>query len=180
MNEGLSMEIPLGLQYCLPITELSQVGEARRVATHIAQRIGLTKTETGKVALIVSEAATNLVKYAREGQVLLRAFAGTSSPGVELLALDKGPGMSNVTQCLQDGYSTSGSPGTGLGAMARLSTLFDLYSVSGGGTALARPHASGSPRPKVHSPDGSSSRFPLSVSRSWDGLATNARRGGVR
>ncbi len=155
------MEIPLGLQYCLPITELSQVGEARRVATHIAQRIGLTKTETGKVALIVSEAATNLVKYAREGQVLLRAFAGTSSPGVELLALDKGPGMSNVTQCLQDGYSTSGSPGTGLGAMARLSTLFDLYSVSGGGTALlarmqAEVHA---PRSTVQTAPARDSRF---------------------
>ena len=55
---------------------------------------------------------------------------------MELLALDTGPGMAHVAQCLQDGYSTAGSPGTGLGAITRLASLWDLYSVPGQGTAL--------------------------------------------
>ena len=53
-----------------------------------------------------------------------------------MLALDKGPGIANAAQALRDGYSTTGSPGTGLGAMARLATLFDIHSVPGAGTVL--------------------------------------------
>jgi hypothetical protein len=55
---------------------------------------------------------------------------------MEILALDKGPGIENVGESLRDGYSTSGSPGTGLGAVKRLSSLFDLYSRPGKGTAV--------------------------------------------
>ena len=53
-----------------------------------------------------------------------------------MLALDKGPGMADVARCLRDGYSTAGSPGNGLGAVARLSSFFDVYSNPRTGTAL--------------------------------------------
>ena len=56
--------------------------------------------------------------------------------GIELLAVDRGPGMNNPSECLRDGYSTAGSPGTGLGAISRLATTFDIYSVGGIGTIL--------------------------------------------
>jgi anti-sigma regulatory factor (Ser/Thr protein kinase) len=122
--------------YCVPITEPSQVAAARRTALQMTHSLGLSETETGALALVVTEAATNLVKHAQAGQLLLRALDEAEGPGVELLALDMGPGMANVEQCLQDGYSTVGSPGTGLGAITRLATLWDLYSVPGQGTAL--------------------------------------------
>ena len=47
---------------------------------------------------------------------------------LDVLALDRGPGMSDVDRCLADGYSTAGSPGTGLGAIGRLADQFDIYS----------------------------------------------------
>jgi hypothetical protein len=56
--------------------------------------------------------------------------------GVELLGLDKGPGIADLGKCLQDGYSTGGSPGTGLGAISRLAQKFEIYSRPGQGTAL--------------------------------------------
>jgi hypothetical protein len=56
--------------------------------------------------------------------------------GLEVLALDLGPGMADVGRCLADGYSTAGSRGVGLGAMARLSALFDIHSRPGEGTAV--------------------------------------------
>src|SRR5262249_3039287 len=121
---------------CVPITEASQVAAARRTALQMASRLGLSETETGALALVVTEAATNLVKHAQAGQLLLRTLEAAEAPGVELLALDTGPGMAHVGLCLQDGYSTAGSPGTGLGAITRLATLWDLYSVPGQGTAL--------------------------------------------
>jgi hypothetical protein len=55
---------------------------------------------------------------------------------VELLAVDRGPGMHDVALCMRDGYSTAGTPGTGLGAMRRLADLFDIYSNPGEGTVV--------------------------------------------
>lgn len=123
-------------QQLFPIAELSQVGEARRRATAAAVRNGLNELAVGKVALVVTEVATNLVKHATAGQLLVRTLQHEGKNGIEILALDKGPGISNVSECLRDGYSTGGSPGTGLGAIARLSTLFDVHSIPGTGTAL--------------------------------------------
>jgi len=120
----------------LPVTESSQVGEARRLATGLAQGLGFNETEAGKVAILVSEAARNLAKHATGGELLLRALERDGVTGIEVLALDRGPGMANVAECLRDGYSTTGGPGTGLGAIARLSTLFDIHSLPEVGTAL--------------------------------------------
>jgi hypothetical protein len=85
---------------------------------------------------VITEAATNLVKHAVGGQLLWRALERNRGVGLEILALDRGPGISNVGECLRNGYSTAGSLGTGLGAIARLATEFDIYSLPGKGTAL--------------------------------------------
>jgi anti-sigma regulatory factor (Ser/Thr protein kinase) len=118
------------------IHEGSQVFEARRGTGELAQRLGFTQLELGEVALAVTEAATNLVKHARHGELLVRALEHSSIAGLELLALDSGPGMHNVSQSLRDGVSTAGSPGTGLGALSRIADEFDIYSLPGKGTVL--------------------------------------------
>jgi len=123
-------------QVSLAVTEASQVAEARQRVTTLARGIGFNETDTGTVALAVTELATNLVKYATNGVLLARAVPQIDGSGIEILALDTGPGMANVTECLRDGYSTTGSPGTGLGAVLRLSSLSDIYSLSGKGTAV--------------------------------------------
>ena len=56
-----------------------------------------------------------------------------------MIALDKGPGMSDVQRSLTDGVSTgSGSPGTGLGAVRRMASDFDVHSTPAGTLVLAR------------------------------------------
>jgi len=125
-------------RHVLAISETSQAGEARRLAQAIAERVGLDATEAGRVALVVTEAATNLVKHARGGELLIAALADDGSRGVGVLALDRGPGIPNVTQSLGDGFSTAGSAGTGLGAIRRCSTVFDIYSSPAGTAILAR------------------------------------------
>jgi anti-sigma regulatory factor (Ser/Thr protein kinase) len=120
----------------IPVTESSQAGHARRTATALAARLGFSEEAQGKVAIVVSEAAKNLVAHAREGFILLRALQVGPHAGVEVLALDKGPGMADVERCLRDGFSTAGTSGVGLGAMRRMSTLFDIHSVPGVGTAV--------------------------------------------
>jgi anti-sigma regulatory factor (Ser/Thr protein kinase) len=136
----------------IAVTDPSQVGEARRAASSLARGLGLTETECGTLSLIVTEAANNLVKHAREGALLLRLLEQGPAVGIEVLALDKGPGMPNLEWCLRDGSSTAGTPGTGLGAIARLSTFFDVYSTPETGTALVARLWSGPPPPTLGLP----------------------------
>jgi anti-sigma regulatory factor (Ser/Thr protein kinase) len=114
------------------VADESQVGEARRVVTVASHRLGLDETLTGTAAIVVTEAATNIVKHAGRGEILVRAVAG----GIEVMALDRGPGIADIAASLRDGYSTTGTRGNGLGAIRRMASSFDIYSAPGLGTAV--------------------------------------------
>ena len=118
------------------VAESSRVGEARRAAMALARELGLGETEAAEVGIVVTEAATNLVKHARSGVLLIRALEHGQHCGVEVLAVDQGKGIADIEGCLRDGCSTVGTPGTGLGAIRRLASEFDIYSQPGSGTAL--------------------------------------------
>ena len=120
----------------VPVAEPSQVGEARRIASALAVRSGLDEVARGKVALAASELAGNLARHAKGGELVISAIARESVAGVEFLAIDRGPGMADFRRCLADGYSTAGTPGTGLGAVARLADEFDAQTAVGQGTVL--------------------------------------------
>jgi anti-sigma regulatory factor (Ser/Thr protein kinase) len=123
-------------QVLIQIDDRSQVGEARRAALLMAESLTFDETQKGQIALAATEAATNIVKHAGNGKILLAPMVRGTSVGMELLALDRGPGITNVTASLRDGYSTAGTLGGGLGALSRLSSSFDVYSHPGQGTAL--------------------------------------------
>ena len=118
------------------IEEESQIGEARRDAQRLAMQYSLDETQTGRVAIAATELATNLYRHGSGGQLLLQPIKVGDKEAIELLAIDKGRGMSDVNRCLGDGYSTGGTAGTGLGAVRRLSVEFDIYSVPGEGTVV--------------------------------------------
>lgn len=120
----------------IAIAEQSQVGEARRRATSLAANLGFNEIERGKVGIVATEVANNLLNHATDGILLLHPLEKQGVAGIEILSLDKGPGMSNLDECLRDGFSTSGTPGNGLGAVYRLSDLCEIYSVPQQGTAI--------------------------------------------
>lgn len=120
----------------ITITESSQTGEARRAAIALATRLGFRETERGKVGIVVTEVASNLIQHGQGGVLLLRLIEHNSAIGIEVLSLDKGRGMVNVDECLQDGFSTAGTLGNGLGAIRRLSSLCEIYSIPNQGTAI--------------------------------------------
>ncbi|MBE9158005.1 SpoIIE family protein phosphatase [Nodosilinea sp. LEGE 06152] len=120
----------------IAITEPSQTGEARRAALALATRLGFEETERGKVGILVTEVASNLILHAGGGVIVLRAIAQDDILGIEVLGLDQGSGMMEVEECLQDGFSTTGTAGNGLGAIRRLADFFDIYSQPNKGTAL--------------------------------------------
>lgn len=127
----------LGWSTDVIIDEPTKVGEARRKALALARELGFDETRQGRVALVVSEAATNLIKHAGGGELMiLGRGSGEKGNWLEIVAIDRGQGMSDVGRCLTDGYSTAGSLGTGLGAISRLSDGFEIYSQVGGGTTV--------------------------------------------
>jgi anti-sigma regulatory factor (Ser/Thr protein kinase) len=123
-------------QRTFEISEPSHVAEARRFTSGLAEDAGFNEFQAGGVALVTTELATNLLKHASCGEIAVRPIVGRGIPGVELLALDKGSGIANLAESLRDGYSTAGTPGTGLGAIARLAAEFDIQSQPGKGTAV--------------------------------------------
>lgn len=132
----------MGAQTSYPIREPGDVGAARRAATALAAALGFDETDRGRLALVVTEAGTNVLKHGGGGEILLGRTPGGAGAEVEMIALDRGPGMRDLAKCLRDGFSTSGSPGTGLGAIMRLSSAVDIYTLQGAGTAvLARVRA---------------------------------------
>lgn len=131
------------------VTEMSQVAEARRRATAVAYQIGFESSDAGRVAIVATELATNLVKYGVEGQLLIGSFEDQTGSGVEVISLDKGPGIGDLQESLRDGHSTGGSAGTGLGAVRRQSHLFDIASWPGLGTGVLSRLQKGAPKQPV-------------------------------
>ncbi|MBQ0855509.1 SpoIIE family protein phosphatase [Streptomyces sp. BH-SS-21] len=122
---------------------------ARGSAATLGRRIGLGEQRTAQLVLAVAELAANLTKHATDGALLLRVLRHLPEPGadvvagVEVIAVDSGPGMADVPAALRDGMSTTGTLGIGLGAVRRLADTFDVHSRPGTGTIqLARfwPH----------------------------------------
>jgi anti-sigma regulatory factor (Ser/Thr protein kinase) len=118
------------------VTDSTHAGQARRHAATLADEAKLGATEGGSLAIVVTEMATNLVKHAGSGTMVVESFARNEGSGVRVLSLDKGPGIRDLSGALRDGYSTAGSSGSGLGAMKRLSHGFDIYTAPGLGTAV--------------------------------------------
>ena len=120
----------------IAIADESQVGQARRAVAEIAQRLGLEETLAGKAAIVVTEMARNLVRHAGGGELLIRELQDPQYTSLEFMAIDCGPGMRNVTECLRDGYSTFGSAGTGLGSIGRQADKLEIHSLPGRGTVV--------------------------------------------
>ena len=120
----------------VPVLEESQVGLARRCAAEVCRRVSTDQEFCGKAAIIVTEMARNLVRHGKGGQIVIREIATPSSLSLELLALDRGPGMHNVAECVRDGFSTAGTTGTGFGSIRRLSDQFEVFSHPRYGTVV--------------------------------------------
>ncbi|GAA3547357.1 ATP-binding protein [Nonomuraea rosea] len=124
------------MEHWIRAEDPSAVGAVRRQAVELAERAGFDATLIGQTAVAVSEAVSNLVKHAVEGAVMVRPHPEAAAT-VELITLDKGPGMADIGRALRDGYSTSGTLGIGMGAIARIATGYDVHSLPGKGTVLA-------------------------------------------
>jgi anti-sigma regulatory factor (Ser/Thr protein kinase) len=118
------------------VSDATHAGEARRQAAVYSEQLNFEEHPRGALAIVVTEIVTNLVKHAGSGTLLLEPFGKNGQGGVRVMALDKGSGIKDLEAALRDGHSTAGTAGNGLGAIKRLSDVFDIYTVPGAGTAV--------------------------------------------
>jgi anti-sigma regulatory factor (Ser/Thr protein kinase) len=125
------------METSIAVGDPSCVAEVRRAVALIGHTVGLSTDFVAQVSLVTTELCTNILKYAVRGVVTLATHEcdGTVR-GVEIIAIDRGPGIPNIEAASIDGYSTGGSLGLGLGTMRRAASVFDLYTQPGLGTAI--------------------------------------------
>ncbi|MFK3971957.1 ATP-binding protein [Pseudomonas sp. NPDC087358] len=132
----MDLRLHSSLTQVLPVEDSSQVGHARRTAQKLAEQLGFDATDAGRVALVVTELASNILKHASSGEVHLRPLPGAVS-GVEVIAIDRGQGF-DLHDCMPDGVSTRGTQGIGLGSILRQAQVFDVHSDHRGTVLLTR------------------------------------------
>jgi anti-sigma regulatory factor (Ser/Thr protein kinase) len=132
----------------IEVTETGQPAEARRRASALVSGLGFGTEAEGRVAIVASELATNLLKHTSDGgEILLTPVEQGGERGIEILAVDGGPGMANLADALRNSCSSSETPGTGLGAVSELSEI-DAHSAVGEGTVVLARLWSGSRPPR--------------------------------
>lgn len=122
--------------FCVVATDSSQVSAGRLGLQRMARDLDFDETRTGRLAVVATETLTNMLRHAGGGSLLARCLERDGALGIEMLAIDRGPGMAKFADSARDGVSTGGSAGTGLGAMRRMSDEFEVYTRSGAGTIV--------------------------------------------
>jgi len=132
------MNITGSLTQVLPIEDSSQIGHARRTAQKLAEQHGFDENDAGRVALVATELASNVLKHAQRGEFHLRVLTRPDNGfGIEMQTVDRAQGF-DLDACLADGFSTGGTQGIGLGAVSRQTNVFDVYADHRGAVLLAR------------------------------------------
>lgn len=122
--------------FVFKIVDASVVGEARRFAQSLCGQLDYDEIQEGRLNIIINELGSNLVKYAKDGKLILRSERKAVGTLIEVIAVDSGPGFPDAEAVMKDGFTTGSTPGTGLGAAKRQADEFEIYSVHGKGTII--------------------------------------------
>lgn len=120
----------------IPIRYDADIITARQSGREMAAQIGFAGSDLTVIATAISEVVRNIVVYAKSGELLLAPAQEGRQKGILIIARDKGPGIADVEQAMQDGFSTGGSLGLGLPGARRLMDHFHIVSSLGQGTTI--------------------------------------------
>jgi anti-sigma regulatory factor (Ser/Thr protein kinase) len=125
-----------GTHVSLIVRDRSFAAGAKKDIHRLAVNAGFAQRKIDEIDILVSELTSNLVKHAAEGEILAGIATDQRGTMLELVSIDSGPGITDPERMMQDGVSTAGTLGHGLGAIRRLSDQFEIYSIKGWGTIL--------------------------------------------
>jgi serine/threonine-protein kinase RsbT len=120
----------------IPIAADVDIVAARSAGRAMAAELGFGASDFVLIATAISELARNILDYARRGEILLWMNSSGERPGIIVVARDTGPGIGNIEQAMQDGYSSGRGLGLGLPGTRRLMDEFEIKSQPGKGTTV--------------------------------------------
>ncbi len=120
----------------LSIRAETDASRAALESTRYALEAGFEETPSRLIATAVSELARNILKYTHGGEICLRRVEGSKGRGIEIEAVDEGPGIADIAAAMNDHYSTGGTLGLGLPGVKRMMSEFELESTPGKGTRV--------------------------------------------
>ncbi|KGX90576.1 serine/threonine protein kinase [Pontibacillus halophilus JSM 076056 = DSM 19796] len=126
----------MDLQSCVTIKKEWDIVGARQLGRDIARKTGFGSVDQARIATAISELARNIYLYAGTGQVCFEVLEEVNGKGIRIIAVDSGPGIHDVSQVMEDGFSTSGGLGAGLPGVKRLMDDFDIVSNPSDGTEI--------------------------------------------
>lgn len=118
------------------ITVDADIVTARQEGRALANQIGFSGSDQVLIATAISEAARNILQYARSGEIVLNRIQNGEKAGIQVIARDQGPGIKDIRRVMEDGYSSSGGLGLGLPGIKRLMSEMDVQSTPGKGTTI--------------------------------------------
>jgi serine/threonine-protein kinase RsbT len=121
---------------CIAVKNELDIVAARQVGRQLAKEIGFGEVDQARVATAISELARNIYLYAEKGKICISSIEDGQRRGLKIEAIDRGPGITNIHQVMQDGFTTSGGLGAGLPGVKRLMDYFTIQSQLGEGTAI--------------------------------------------
>jgi anti-sigma regulatory factor (Ser/Thr protein kinase) len=126
----------MGRHLCFTVADRSYFALLKKEIHAVAIKAGFSEMRTGEIDIVVAEIVSNLVKHGNGGKLLVKLVKEQNIDGIELISIDDGEGIADVTRMMTDGASTTNTLGHGLGAIRRLSNVFQVYSQKGWGTIL--------------------------------------------
>ncbi|MGI8387728.1 anti-sigma regulatory factor [Robertmurraya sp. P23] len=126
----------MGIQSCVKIINEWDIVAARQLGRNVAKDLGFGTVDQARITTAISELARNIYLYAGQGQICIEKLYESGKAGLKVVAIDNGPGIKDIRQVMEDGYSTSGGLGAGLPGVKRLMDEFGINSSPGNGTEI--------------------------------------------
>jgi serine/threonine-protein kinase RsbT len=126
----------MGIQSCVKIINEWDIVAARQLGRNVAKELGFGTVDQARITTAISELARNIYLYAGQGQICIEKLYESGKAGLKVVAVDNGPGIKDIRQVMEDGYSTSGGLGAGLPGVKRLMDEFGINSTPGDGTEI--------------------------------------------
>jgi serine/threonine-protein kinase RsbT len=122
------------IQSCVNIINEWDIVAARQLGRNVAKELGFGTVDQARITTAISELARNIYLYAGQGQICIEKIHNGEKAGLRIAAVDNGPGIADIRQVMEDGFSTSGGLGAGLPGVKRLMDEFEIDSAPGKGT----------------------------------------------
>ncbi len=126
----------LSEQRRLPVETEGDIITARQVGRDMASQLGFSISDLTLIATAISEIARNIVDHAGRGEIFFDFCENGTAAGICITAKDSGPGIEDIPQAMEDGWTSKKGLGLGLPGSRRIMDEFAIESKKGKGTTV--------------------------------------------